>query len=122
MIGSNPQRMLPFEDPQPAPSQANGTQGSLMLVLWRRRWIVLTFTVSALAVAVAYLQRATPIYTSSSRIYVEQTGPQILADNLGNGFSSPNYLYTQAEVLKSPPVLSEALETADAKRMKTLAG
>jgi len=96
--------------------------GSLVLVLWHSRWIVLMTTVAALVVAFIYLMKATPIYTSESRIYVEQSGPRIFRETTeGVMTQSKNYLYTQAELLKSTPVLVMALDNIDVRKMRTFA-
>ena len=90
----------------------------LVQIIWRSRWLVLLVTVAALGAAFVYVAKATPIYTSTSRIYVEQSGPKILTESEGVMTQSKNYLYTQAELLRSSPILSSALETAGVKRMK----
>jgi succinoglycan biosynthesis transport protein ExoP len=90
----------------------------LVQVIWRGRWIVLLTIAVALGVGLTYITVATPIYTSTSRIYVEQSGPRILTEAEGLMTQSKNYLYTQAELLKSAPILSSALERADIKELK----
>ena len=91
---------------------------SLVKIIWRSRWIVFFATVAALGGAFAYLSKATPIYTSTSKIYVEQSGPRILEEVEGVMTQSKNYLYTQAELLKSTPILSSALEKPGVKQLK----
>ena len=91
---------------------------SLVQIIWRSRWIVLLATVAALGAAFVYITKTTPVYTSTSRIYVEQSGPKILTEAEGIMTQSKNYLYTQAELLRSTPILSSALETAGIRRMK----
>lgn len=89
-------------------------------VAWRRRWTVLLTVVLSLAAGLVYVLKATPIFTSTSRIYVEQTGPRILGD--GDGMvakQSDSYLHNQADLLRSTPILTSALEALDVKRMKT---
>jgi uncharacterized protein involved in exopolysaccharide biosynthesis len=105
------------------PSALGSMSESLIQIMWRNRWVVLITTLAALIVAFAYLQKATPIYTSTARIYVEQTGPKIMSDTEeGVMTRSTNYLYTQAEILKSTPILTAALNTpgANIKQMKIL--
>ena len=93
---------------------------SLIEIVWRSRWIVLAATVIALGAAFVYLSKATPIYTSTSRIYVEQTGPKIIGETAAGVMTqSNNYLYTQAELLKSTPILAAALEVPGIKQLKT---
>lgn len=95
---------------------------SLIQVLWRGRWLVSLATIAALAAGFVYLSKATPIYTSTSRLYVEQSGPKIITENeQGLMTRSTNYLYTQAELLKSTPILSAALEGAGISQMRTFA-
>ncbi len=91
---------------------------SLLQIIWRSRWIVLFVTVAALGGAFTYLSKTTPIYTSTSKIYVEQSGPKILVEAEGVMTQSKNYLYTQAELLQSTPILSSALEKPGVKQMK----
>ena len=49
---------------------------SLIQIMWHSRWVILICTVAALAAGFTYIQKATPVYTSTSRLYVEQTGPR----------------------------------------------
>lgn len=100
------------------PPGAGLMSDSLMQIIWRSRWIVLLTTVAALGAAFVYITKATPVYTSTSRIYVEQSGPKILTEAEGIMTQSKNYLYTQAELLRSTPILSSALEKAGVKQMK----
>jgi len=91
----------------------------LVQIIWRGRWIVLLITLVALAATSTYLFKATPVYTSTSRIYVEQTGPRIISETEeGVMTQAANYLYTQAELLRSMPILSSALKNLDVERMK----
>jgi len=91
---------------------------NLIQIVWRNRWIILLTTIGALAIAFIYVLKATPIYTSTSRIYVEQSGPKILTEVEGVMTQSKNYLYTQAELLRSTPILSAALEKPGVKQMR----
>jgi len=46
--------------------------GSMFEILWRRRWTILLVCLLASAGGLLYLQNATPRYTSTSRLCVEQ--------------------------------------------------
>jgi len=95
---------------------------SLIQIIWRSRWIVLLTTVVALGAAFVYLSKTTPIYTSTSRIYVEQSGPKIITEvEEGVMTQSSNYLYTQAELLTSTPIIADAVKTLQIQQMKTFA-
>ena len=95
-------------------------QESLLSVIWRQRWILLTCMLAAMILATIYLFRANPIYVSVSRLYVEQTGPKIMSE-LEDGVMtrSKNYLFTQAELLRATPILSAALERCQSQQMST---
>ena len=104
------------------PPAAGLMSESLVQIIWRSRWIVLLATVAALVAAFVYLAKTTPIYTSTSRIYVEQSGPKIITE-MEEGFmtQSKNYLYTQAELLKSAPIIAAILDVPGVRQMKTFA-
>ncbi|MCK5472950.1 MAG: hypothetical protein KAI59_02880, partial [Planctomycetes bacterium] len=93
-------------------------EGFLYIVL-RHRLIILSTAILFLVGAFLYLLKATPIYTSSSRLYVEQTGPRIMSEYEGVMTRSKNYLYTQGALLKSTPIVADAIETAQMQRFKT---
>jgi len=96
---------------------------SLVPVLWRHRWIVMGCVMAVLTVAFLYLERVTPLYTSTARVYVEQTGPRIIHEmQPGVMTASINYLYTQAELMKATPVVTEAVEQCGAQGLEALAG
>ena len=98
-------------------------QESLIQIIWRSRWIMLACVIAALILAFIYVTKATPIYTSTSRIYVEQSGPKIITEmEAGVMTQSKNYLYTQAELLKSTPIIAAALEFPEIGRARTFEG
>ena len=53
---------------------------SLILTMWRNRWIMLLTTILALAAVILYLTNSKPLYTSTSKIYVEQDNPKIVTE------------------------------------------
>jgi len=95
---------------------------SLLSVTWRSRWIVLLVTIVTIAAAFVYIRKTTPIYTSTSRIYVQQNGPRVLTETEeGVMTQSKNYLYTQAELLKSSPIFLAVFEDPSVRQTRTLA-
>ncbi|MHC4123427.1 MAG: GumC family protein [Planctomycetota bacterium] len=92
---------------------------SLFEIMRRHFLIIFTLVILALVAALAYLYTATPIFTSTSKIYVEQAGPKIITELEGVMTRSKNYLYTQAGLLKSTPILSSALKNLDTEKMQT---
>ncbi len=100
-----------------------GMSGSFFEILWRRRGTVLVAILCVLAGAGLYLQLATPLYTSTSRICVEQAGPQVLEkDSSGVITRWDSYLYTQAEWLQSTEILSAAMRAPGIADLQTFAG
>jgi succinoglycan biosynthesis transport protein ExoP len=95
---------------------------SLIQIVWNKRLIVLVTTLATLIAVLVYLIKSTPIYTSTSKIYVEQSGPKIISETEeGIMTQSKNYLYTQAELLKSMPILTSVVDNPGAKKMQTFA-
>jgi len=102
------------------PSTIQVMPESLIRIIWRSRLIVLITTLSALIAVLVYLIRTPPVYISTSRIYVEQSGPKIINETAeGMMTQSKNYLYTQAELLKSTPILSAVADVPGTKQMQT---
>ena len=104
------------------PTGTELSKDGLFTTIWRRRWIVVLAMIASLAAAVIYLTQVTPTYASTSRLYVEQTGPKIITDNEGVMTQSKNYLFTQCELLKSTPILSDALAKPGMRQLRSLAG
>ncbi|MFC1761542.1 GumC family protein [Planctomycetota bacterium] len=90
------------------------------MMMWRYKLIILVAVTASMFLGIVYLVNAVPVYSSSSRIYVEQTGPRIMRDmEEGVMTGSNNYLYTQAELIRAAPIIEEALQTCQADAMRT---
>jgi capsular exopolysaccharide synthesis family protein len=94
-------------------------QDTLLQIAFRNRWIILSSAVLFLSAGLLYLSKATPIYTSTSQLYVEQTGPKIINEYEGVMTQSKNYLYTQAELIKSSPIVADVVDSAQIKQFRT---
>ncbi|MBL7184808.1 MAG: polysaccharide biosynthesis tyrosine autokinase [Phycisphaerae bacterium] len=106
------------------PGDALTQELSLQTVLHialRYKWTILVSTILSLAVAFLFLLKATPIYTSSSRVYVEQSGPKIISEYEGVMTQSGNYLYTQGELIKSTPIVADVVNDSRIKQFRTFA-
>ena len=107
----------PWSRPVPAAAAA---PDNLLTILWRSRWILLLCIIGSLGAGFAYITRCTPIFTSVSKLYVQQ---KTIAPPGVDTRLLPRYnLYTQAELLKSTSVLSAAMQDSALGRMRTLAG
>lgn len=92
----------------------------LLEVAWHRRWLILVSAGLSLMGALLYLHRAPLVFVSTSRIFVEQDGPKIITEGEGVMTQSNNYLYTQAELVKSTPIVASAVDQAHLKTTETL--
>jgi len=100
-----------------------GSQGSVLATaIWRRKGFFLLTILVALAAGAAYLFLVTPRYTGRARLYVRQGYPRVLSESDGVLVDARTYLFTQAELMKSEPVLQIALEEPDVAKSTTLAG
>ena len=113
--------LTPFESNNPG--QAPGLMPeSLFQVMWRHSWTIIGCAFLALVAGFTYLAKATPIYTSTASIYVEQTGPRILGDmEEGVMTGSQNYLYTQAKLITASPIILPVINNPDIKKLRTFA-
>jgi len=105
--------------PAETPAAIELPQEGMLQVIWRRHRLVLLVVIIGLLAGLAYLYKATPIYTSTSRLYVEQSGPRIIGVQEGFMTQSKNYLYTQCELLTSTPILAAVAERPELRQFKT---
>jgi succinoglycan biosynthesis transport protein ExoP len=104
------------------PSGGGVAQRSVFTVVWRSRWLVFACVLLALAGGVVYLIRATPLYKSSSTLYIQQSTPKIVAEDVQGSAAALN-LATQCELITSTAVLELAVaepELADSPLLKRL--
>ncbi len=95
-------------------------QDALLKVVFRNRWIILSNILLFSVAGLLYISKATPIFKSTSRLYVEQTGPKIINEYEGVMTQSKNYLYTQAELIKSSPIVADVIENSQIKQFRTV--
>src|SRR6478672_2471738 len=93
----------------PAPRDATFSAPPLLAVLVRR-WRALAATVLVcLLGAAGFLAVATRTYRASATLYVQPNAPRVFADLAGGAAPVPEtYLQTQADVIRSTPVLVKA--------------
>lgn len=89
---------------------------NLVHVAWRGRWLILLCMLIGAAVSWGILQRVTPRFKSVSRIYVERNLPKIFSGDMQVG-QSATYLYTQAELIRSTPVLAAVADSAEFSKL-----
>ncbi len=89
---------------------AGASQTNFLTLAWQARWLLMLTILLGIGVAWIVLQRLEPRYTSMSRIFIERSMPRILSSDFDLGNSSKNFLYTQAELIRSTDVLAEVYE------------
>ncbi len=104
-----------------AASDAPGLLAALIEVLWRRRAMVGLAVLACLVLAGGYLLFATPIYSATAKVLVEQNGPLALNEAHGQSLLSDSFVQTQADVFQSAPVLSRAMDSIQYRELKTFA-
>ena len=93
-------------------------KGLLETALCHQRIIFITI-VTSLVIGLIYLLAAKPIYTATSRLYVEQTGPKLITDYSTVMGDSKNYLYTQRELIRSTPIVANVANNSRISKSKT---
>jgi capsular exopolysaccharide synthesis family protein len=121
------QRLMPYAPGVPGPyaplpPQAQPRAGELDLFrgILRHAWLVVIFSLIGLGGAWFYLKHATPIFRAYAKIYIEPSGPRV-TNEPASAVQRNNYLNTQAEVIRSSPVLNIVAETPGVKDLKTFA-
>ncbi|TWU25785.1 polysaccharide biosynthesis tyrosine autokinase [Bythopirellula polymerisocia] len=97
---------------------AGAGQTNLLELAWQARWLLLLTVLTGLGAAWILLQRVEPRFTSVSRLYIERNMPRILEQEVQLG-NSASYLYTQAELIRSTPVLAAAAEQGENASLET---
>jgi len=99
---ANPHTPAPFPlDPSEQP----------LAFLWQGRWLVLGAALLGVVCGVGYAAVRGTIWRARSVIFVARTSPlDVGADAAGAQFLPRNYANTQAELLRSTPVLDAALQ------------
>ncbi len=78
-------------------------------ILWRRKWLIAAAMVAAASVSLFVSARATPIYSSSSRLLIASQDATVFGTG-GQVFFDPAQIETQVQVVTSPAVSAEVAE------------
>lgn len=116
----SPGPLEPYDRGMPGIPGQEGVQTNLLEMAWQARWLILLMVLTGIGTAWVVLQRVEPRYTSLSRLYIERNLPRLLSDemimSMGN---SASYLYTQAELILSTPVLAAAADAPENAKLET---
>lgn len=92
---------------------------SLLTVAWRGRWMILVCVVLSIAAGLAYVQTATPIYTSTSKLFLDYMNIPPPIYEPGRLPQTERYLQTQAAQLQSRPIVGTAVQRLEQQRLQT---
>ncbi len=89
----------------------------LLQVLWRQKFLILATVLAFCIAGILYLKWATPLYTSTTRINVQQSNLPSITPGGGSASissqGSTQFLNTQKELITSEPVLAIAAARED---------
>jgi capsular exopolysaccharide synthesis family protein len=96
----------------PAPVASATAYRDLADMIWRRKgWLIVSLMLT-MSVGAAYLQVATPIYDVRARLLIQKQGVQLDSSRAWD-FADPDFLATQAQILRSPVIVREALGSVE---------
>ncbi len=114
---------IPNQEGGAYPSMGSGIVAPPLLEVLRQRWPVIACTTGAFfLIGVIYLLIATPTFSSTAKLQVQQHAPRALGDSRDNGPVSETYIETQVSVIESRQVLMRALEKLNYKTLATFEG
>jgi succinoglycan biosynthesis transport protein ExoP len=120
---SRPSYGLPRDDFVGTVRTSVSNSGGLPTAVWRSRWILLLCVVLALGAGITYIELAVPIYTSTAKLYLDYGGIRISQPyEPGSVPQTDKYLYTQAGLLRSRPILAAAVEMLQQRGMGVFTG
>jgi len=105
----------------PGPDGRDARHPTFLHTLWRRRLIILVTLLLAAGGGYAYLQIATPIYESTSRLFLQSSTPKIMGTE-DSGAANKANLNTECALIGSGPVIAAALESPGIKTLRTFNG
>ncbi len=111
---------LSVAEPAAPPAEQHETrrETNLLHLAWQSRWLILLCMLVGAGTGWVILQRVTPLYPAQSRIYVDRVMPSVMTNEIQLG-QSANYVYTQAELIRSTPVLDAVAATDEITRLET---
>lgn len=120
--GAEPTAMAPYQLPPALPPES--PEPSIFKAIYRHLWMVIVCAIIGAGGAVYYLKIAERLYVSEAKINIRPSGPRVLSETLGSAQRS-GYLYSQAELIKSTPILQRVAEMpglADLRSFKEKSG
>jgi capsular exopolysaccharide synthesis family protein len=95
----------------------------ILTISWRQKWVVIACLVAAIIASFIYLKHATPIYSSSAVVYIQQSVPKAINDQLSADDTLPGgYLFTQCQVITSTANLGAAAQLPAVAGTRVLQG
>ncbi len=106
--------------PAATPFATNKHPSDVLRTIWHNRWGLLLCIVVALVIGFIYIQVTTPVYSSTAKMYLDYSEiPLVNSYQPGRMPQTDLYLQTQAELLKSRPILEAVVAVDEVARMRT---
>ncbi len=118
LVEVEPYSLAVAEPGSAAEQNESRRETNLLQLAWQSRWLILLCMLVGAGIAWVILQRVTPLYPAQSRIYVDRALPSIMSNEMQLG-QSANYVYTQAELIRSTPVLVAVAEAEANANLET---
>lgn len=115
-------------DPTSPSANATAVQAGIplgLVTICLRHWLLMLIVLVACgAGGIAYLLKATPLYTSTARLHVMAGRPKVLteAEPIPSGDDLIAFLHAQRAIISSSPVLRQAVETRSLNELGSLRG
>ena len=98
-------------------SRSTKREEGIARALWRQKWVVVLTAAACVTAGAVYLRAMPGGYTANARLYVQKTNPKVMGESQPTINQSNNYVYTQAEIIKSTPILSAAATPENVKAL-----
>lgn len=93
-------------------------------LLWKHKWLMLTFSVLVMASTVIVTKRQTKIYRATTQIvidlaapkYLPSRGAEVVSLGTGNSWNTEEFFETQYRIIRSRAVLSQVVEAEGLSR------
>lgn len=112
----------PTHGSMPTSTASDFQLSRIFALLWRGRWVILFFAVVSAGFGVHYVQKRGTIWRATSRLYVDNQSLNVSGSEIFLGMASMNHANTQAELIRSGPILQKALSGTELGSLEIFRG
>ncbi len=102
------------------PEDAVGGGVNPLAVLWRHKWIIVLFTAVSCGLGYLYYLQQPPVYQSSGQVLIVRNEARLPVQGVDSQRSSDDSLSMHSVLLKSPTVISRAVEKHELGKLPSL--